>query len=308
MKRRLRAGTRGSELARRQTAWVIARIREKYPELEIEEVIISTKGDRDRSPFSQLVRGGDVGLFTKELEKALLKGEIDLAVHSLKDLPVVLPQGLILGAVPERAVPFDAVVTREGVRLADLPPGSRLGTSSLRRSAQIRYHYPDLSFVDLRGNLDTRIRKLQRGEVDAVILAAAGLMRLGYKENDYALLPPDLCLPAPGQGALAVEIRSDDHLLRDICCDVLDDYRSRQAVTAERALLQELGGGCRLPLGAYACIEGDDLLLRGAVASPDGSRLLQGQAAGAAGRPLEVGRSLAKILIEKGAKEILAGE
>lgn len=308
MKRRLRAGTRGSKLARRQTAWVIARIQEKYPELEIDEVVISTKGDRDRSPFSQLTREGDMGLFTKELEKALLNGEIDLAVHSLKDLPVVPPQGLILGAVPERATPFDAVVTRDGIDLMDLPSGSRLGTSSLRRSAQIRHNYPDFIFVDLRGNLDTRIRKLQRGEVDAVILAAAGLIRLGYRENCFSLLDPAICLPAPGQGALAVEIREKDSQLREVCRLALDDQTAYQAVAAERAFLQALGGGCRIPLGAYARLEGGTLLLQGAVAAPDGSRVLRGETAGSAGRPQEVGRALAEILIEKGAKEILAGE
>lgn len=308
MKNRLRAGTRGSKLARRQTASVIARIQEKYPGLEIEEVIISTKGDQDRSPLPELAKKGEVGLFTKALEKALLRGEIDFAVHSLKDLTVELPPGLALGAVPERETPFDAVVTRDGSSLEDLPAGSRLGTSSLRRASQIRYHYPDLKVVDLRGNLDTRVRKVENGEVDAVILAAAGLLRLGYDKNIFTLLDPAICLPAPGQGALAVEIRAEDAQMKEICTTVLDDYQVHQEVVAERALLQTLGGGCQLPLGAYACLQGESLLLQGAIAATDGSRILRAETTGCADQPLAVGAALAEILIEKGAKEILACE
>lgn len=308
MKNRLRAGTRGSKLARRQTASVIARIQEKYPGLEIEEVIISTKGDQDRSPLPELAKKGEVGLFTKALEKALLRGEIDFAVHSLKDLTVELPPGLALGAVPERETPFDAVVTRDGSSLEDLPAGSRLGTSSLRRASQIRYHYPDLKVVDLRGNLDTRVRKVENGEVDAVILAAAGLLRLGYDKNIFTLLDPAICLPAPGQGALAVEIRAEDAQMKEICTTVLDDYQVHQEVVAERALLQTLGGGCQLPLGAYARLQGESLLLQGAIAATDGSRILRAETTGCADQPLAVGAALAEILIEKGAKEILACE
>lgn len=308
MKNRLRAGTRGSKLARWQTASVIATIRGKYPELEIEEVIISTKGDQDKSPLPELAKKGEVGLFTKALEKALLSGEIDFAVHSLKDLTVELPPGLSLGAVPERVTPFDAVVTRDGSSLEDLPAGSCLGTSSLRRASQIRYHYPDLKVVDLRGNLDTRVRKVEQGEVDAVILAAAGLLRLGYDKNIFTLLDPAICLPAPGQGALAVEIRAGDVQMQEICTKVLDDYQVHQEVMAERALLQALGGGCQLPLGAYARLQGESLMLQGAIAASDGSRILRAETTGSADQPLVVGAALAEILIEKGAKEILACE
>jgi hydroxymethylbilane synthase len=308
MKSKLRAGTRGSKLARWQTASVIARIQKKYPELEIEEVIISTKGDQDKSPLSELAKKGEVGLFTKALEKTLLNGEIDFAVHSLKDLTVELPPGLSLGAVPERVTPFDALVTRDGSLLEDLPAGSRLGTSSLRRASQIRYHFPDLKVVDLRGNLDTRVRKVEQGEVDAVILAAAGLLRLGYDKNIFTLLDPAICLPAPGQGALAVEIRAGDAQMQEICATVLDDYQVHQEVVAERALLQALGGGCQLPLGAYARLHGESLMLQGAIAASDGSRILRAEITGRADQPLAVGVALAEILIEKGAKEILACE
>lgn len=309
MKLKLRAGTRGSKLARRQTALIIEKIIANNPDLEIDEVVISTKGDQDKRPFKNLVTGGEMGLFTKELEKALLSGEIDFAVHSLKDLPVELPPGLVLGAIPKRELPFDALVTRDRKTLSDLPPGSLIGTSSQRRAYQIKYHYPDLKVVDMRGNLDTRLGKLARGEVDAVILAAAGLARLGYRETeDFSLIPPEICLPAPGQGALAVEVRQGDSYLQDICRHTLDDHPTRQAVSAERCLLQALGGGCQVPLGAFSQVKGDTLLLQGVVAAPDGTLILKAEARCHVENPQEASSLLAAELIEKGAKEILTCE
>lgn len=309
MRSKLRAGTRGSKLARRQTALIIKQILDKYTELEIEEVVISTKGDKDRRSFKDLVTGGETGLFTKELEKALLSDEIDFAVHSLKDLPVELPPGLVLGAVPKRGLPYDALVTRDNCSLKELSPGSLLGTSSLRRASQLRHYFPHLRVVDIRGNLDTRLRKLAGGNVDAVILAAAGLMRLGYRENeDFSLIPPEICLPAPGQGALALEIREDDGFMRDICTTALDDYRTRQTVYAERALLQLLGGGCQIPLGAFAQVKGDTLTLQGAVAAPDGSQVIRSETTCHVQSPQEASYHIAEELIEKGAKEILTCE
>lgn len=306
---KLRAGTRGSKLARRQTAIIIEKILDKYPDLGIEEVIISTKGDKDGRPFKDLVTEGEVGLFAKELEKALLSGEVDFAVHSLKDLPVEQPPGLILGAVPERGVPFDAVVTRDNSSLQDLAAGSLLGTSSLRRAYQLRHYYSHLKVTDIRGNLDTRLRKLANGDVDAVILAAAGLMRLGYREKvDFSLISPETCLPAPGQGALALEIREGDDFVNNICHTALEDYRTRQEVFAERALLQALGGGCQIPLGAFAQVEGDNLTLQGAVAAPDGSRVIRSERICSVQNPLEASRFVAEDLLEKGAKEILTCE
>lgn len=308
MRKKLRAGTRGSRLARRQTALIAAEIADKYPELGIEEVIISTKGDQDRRPFQELVIEGETGLFAKELEKALLSGEIDFAVHSLKDLPVELPSGLILGAIPERGLPYDAFVGRERTALQDLAPGSLLGTGSCRRAFQLRHFYPHLKITDMRGNLDTRLRKLADGDVDALVLAAAGLQRLGYREgHDFFLIPAQTCLPAPGQGALALEIRRGDDLLQDICVK-LDDYQTRQAVNAERGLLQILGGGCQLPLGALARVDGGTLTLQGTVAAADGSRVIRAETSCPARNPRQAGRLVAEELLEKGAKEILACE
>lgn len=306
-RRRLRAGTRGSLLARRQTSWVIARIKEACPGLEIEEVIISTRGDQDAE--TPLPRIGEKGLFTRALEEALLSGEIDFAVHSLKDLPTEMPSGLALGGIPARANPLDALVTPDKrLGVYELPRGSRVGTSSLRRAAQLRSLRPDLVIAEIRGNLDTRLRKLKGGVVDAVVVAAAGLERMGWDDLPYTLLDPDLCLPAPGQGALAVEIREGDSLLEEICARFLDDPQTRQAVTAERAFLEALGGGCQVPLGAYGVVEGNRLELRGIVISRDGERFAKGIYIGDPSTPREAGFALAKSLLEKGAEEILADE
>lgn len=300
--KKLRVGTRGSVLARRQTSWVVSRIKEAYPDVAVEEIVITTRGDRNTQvPLPKI---GDKGLFTRELETALLSGEIDFAVHSLKDLPTEIPDGLCIGAVPPRAIPLDAVVAPGGLRLEDLPEGARLGTSSLRRTAQIRLLRPDLIFVDIRGNLDTRLRKLGEGLVDALVLAAAGLERLGL-DVSYEPISLDVCLPAPGQGALAVEIRSDDCLMQEICRNALEDPASRQEVEAERAFLQGLGGGCQIPVGALARVEGRMLYLQGIVVQPDGRRYLKDGITGEPERALELGEKLAVSLMKKGAKEIL---
>lgn len=300
-------GTRGSLLARRQTSWVVERIRALFPELVIEELVITTRGDaRTDVPLPKI---GDKGAFTRELEAALLSGEIDFAVHSLKDLPTEIPEGLTLGAVPERANPLDALLARDGrISFAELAEGSVVGTSSLRRAAQLRRARPDLQISDVRGNLDTRIRKLRQGQMDALVLAAAGLDRMGWEQGNYTLLPPDVCLPAPGQGALAVEIREGDQEMREICLRTLEDPATRRAVTAERAFLEGLGGGCQVPVGAYAVIEGGCLCLQGAVISSDGSRCVRGEVKEEPERAEEAGRSLAALLMEQGAKEILADE
>jgi len=305
VRRVLRAGTRGSLLAQRQTSWVAAKIREKLPGVEIEVVTISTRGDRQ--PGSLIPQVGEKGLFTRELERALLDGEIDFAVHSLKDLPTELLPGLTLGAVPVRANPFDALVTRNKVSFDDLPSGTRIGTSSLRRAAQIRHARPDLIVTPLRGNVDTRIRKLEQGLVDALILAAAGLERMGWSSRDYCQLPPEVFLPAPGQGALAVEVRADDPLMQDVCA-VLDDPPVRYAVTAERAFLKSLGGGCQLPVGALAVVEDDRLWLRGSVIRRDGKALVKGEISGDPTQASLLGEMLANDLLAKGAKEILENE
>ncbi|MDH7576333.1 MAG: hydroxymethylbilane synthase [Bacillota bacterium] len=304
MRQKLRVGTRGSFLARRQTAWVTAKIKEQHPHLDIEQVLISTRGDLTTEP---LPRVGEKGLFTRELERALVNEEIDFAVHSLKDLPVELLPGLTIGAVPRRANPLDALVTREISDLTRLPWGARVGTSSLRRAAQLRYLRPDIIVMDLRGNLDTRLRKLERGFVDALILAAAGLERIGWEAQNIISITPEICLPAPGQGALAVEIREDDQYMKEICLNSLEDTSTRQAVTAERAFLNALGGGCQIPVGALALVQEDCLWLRGIVLQQDGKRMLRGEIRGIPEEPFSVGNALAQSLLEKGAHEILAG-
>ncbi len=295
-------GTRGSLLARAQALWVAAQIRELFPGLEVELVTITTRGDLN--PTVPLPRLGEKGAFTQELEKALREGEIDLAVHSLKDLPVQLAPGLLLGAVPVREDPRDVLVSRDGRGLADLAPGARLGTCSLRRSAQLRRLRPDLTFADLRGNVDTRLRKLRQGLVDALVLAAAGLVRLGKEPPGLFFLPPEVCLPAPGQGALGVEARAGGGFLEEVCRS-LDDPAARAAVTAERSFLAALGGGCQVPVGALASLEAGRLRLRGRVLSRDGSRLVEGEAWGDPEKPRELGEELARELLARGAEEIL---
>ncbi len=310
----LRVGTRGSLLARRQTAWVIQKIRARFPEIEIAERIVSTRGDlHPETPLPKLPQIGEKGLFTRELEAALLSGEIDLTVHSMKDLPTVLPEGLTVGAVPERANPLDALVAKEKQALDDLRPGATIGTSSLRRAAQIRRLYPALEIVDIRGNLDTRLRKLDQGQVDALALAAAGLERMGWQEGGYSPIAPEISLPAPGQGALAVEIRNNDDLTRQLCGESLEDRSARLAVTAERAFLSGLGGGCQVPVGALALVDENVLRLQGIVIRVDGQRWLSGQVEAHLQGTCEAwrhdafqaGSDLANRLLSQGAKEIL---
>jgi len=306
MIRKLCVGTRGSLLARKQTAWVIEQIRKKYPGCDIQEIVISTKGDLcSEIPIPEI---GGKGFFTKELEKDLIEGKIDFAVHSLKDLPTELLPGLCLGGIPVRANPMDVLVTRDGADLKGIKPGDRVGTSSFRRMAQILYCRPDLHVVGVRGNLGTRLRKLETGEIDALILAAAGLERLDLEMDRYRELSAGVCLPAPGQGALAVEIRESDELMRKICLTALEDPPARQAITAERALLKSLGGGCQAPVGALAVLEKGRLRLRGQVIQRDGSRQVSGEIAGDSANAVMLGESLALDLINRGAKEILAIE
>lgn len=263
--------------------------------------VITTTGDRVQDRRLDWV--GGKGAFLKEIEEALLAGEIDLAVHSLKDVPTALPEGLALVAVLPRADPRDAVVSRTGALLADLPAGARVGTTSLRRVAQIKARRPDLRLVDLRGNVDTRIRRLREGAFDAILLAAAGLTRLGRAAEATEVLEPEVLLPAPGQGAIALESREAD---QDVAAAVagLHDPATGRAVTAERAFLARLGGGCNVPLGAYARPDGDGLRLQGLVARVDGSALVAGEREG--GAPEELGRALAEDLLDRGAGELLA--
>lgn len=301
--KKVAVGTRGSQLALWQTQWVVARLQERHPGVTFELVKIKTSGDKIlNSPLSAI---GDRGLFVKEIELALQKGEVDLAVHSMKDVPTVLAPGLILGAVLERADPRDVLVSRRYRSLAELPEGAAVGTSSLRRVAQLSRHRPDLRFVPLRGNLDTRLRKLETQELAAIVLAAAGLERLGWQEAIAEYLPPEVCLPAVGQGAIGIEIRAGDELMARLV-DCVDHPPTRAAVTAERAFLARLEGGCQIPIGALARAEGDVLHLAGVIASLDGSCLVRGEAAGSPAEAVAIGQRLADELRRQGGEEILA--
>ncbi len=296
-------GTRGSALALWQAKHVIDRLRAIYPHLDPQLKTIETHGDlvRDRA-LSQV---GGKGLFVKEIENALLAGEIDLAVHSLKDMPTELPIGLALGGVLARADARDALVVRgKRTDLAGLPEEAIVGTSSLRRKAQVLALRPDLQVRDLRGNVDTRLRKLYSGQYDAVVLAAAGLLRLGYGGVIGQYLPVDLVLPAVGQGALCVEVRAGDDATQRMLAP-LDHAPTRQATSAERAFLHCLEGGCQVPIAAYGEADGDQLYLRGLVASLDGTRLVGDEIHGPATNPMRLGTELAERVLAAGGAEVL---
>jgi hydroxymethylbilane synthase len=292
-------GSRGSQLALWQANWVKDKLETAGESCRIE--IIRTTGDKITDVA--LAKVGSKGLFTKEIEEALAGGTIDLAVHSLKDLPTVLPPGLGIAAIPEREDPRDAIV---GSLLSGLAEGAKVGTSSLRRVAQLRGLRPDLVVEPIRGNIDTRLRKLADKQYDAVVLACAGLKRMGWKSRISEALPPELMCPAVGQGALAIETRQDNGHAERICRR-LDHAETRAAVTAERALLTSLGGGCQVPIGAYARIESGVLHLQAVVASPDGTSLMCQQAAGLAAQSEELGHRLGARLLDAGAQEILEG-
>ncbi len=301
----LRLGTRGSALARRQTDEVAARLAAAWPDLVITVDVVHTQGDRLLERPLPLI--GGKGLFTAELEAALSHGTIDLAVHSLKDLPTGLPSGLVLGAIPARGAVHDVVVSRGGRPLAALPAGAVVGTSSRRRGAQLLHAYPHLRIADIRGNVDTRLRKALApdGPYDAIVLAAAGLERLGYNEAITEVLPLEVMLPAPGQGALAVQCRDDAALLRLLA--PLEDPTTRTAVTAERAFLRQLGGGCAVPVAAYAEVVRGKVHLRARIIAPDGSHLIEVQGEGDAGEPEALGAALATQALDRGAARLLAG-
>jgi len=285
--------SRGSQLALWQARWVAAQLSAAGHECRIE--IIKTTGDKIADV--PLAKVGTKGLFTKEIEEALLDGRADLAVHSLKDLPTELPEGLVLAAVPEREDPRDAVV---GKKLADLPPGAKVGTSSLRRAAQLLKLRPDLQVESIRGNLDTRLRKLDEGQYDAILLAAAGLKRLGWGDRIAEILEPEQMCPAVGQGALAIETRAGFEAVA-----MLDHADTHTAVMAERGVLRALGGGCQVPIGAYATVSQGRVRLLAIVAAPDGSQLVGAQAGGAAAEAAEIGARLAAYLLQRGARQIL---
>ena len=297
---RLRLGTRVSLLAQWQAQWVAARLVELG--LEVELVPVTTSGDRQQTPIAA---GGGVGVFTKEIQRELLDGRIDLAVHSLKDLPTDDVPGLSLAAVPERAPAGDVLVATKYRRLDELPHGAAVGTGSLRRRAQLLHARPDLHMRDIRGNIDTRLRKLDQGDYDAIVLAEAGLRRLGMTGRIAQPLPISLMMPAVGQGALGLETRSDDQAVRQ-AVGALDHAASHQAVLAERAMLVGLHGGCLAPIAAYARLEGDRLQLTGRVLSADGARKIEATQTAPPADAQQLGRRVAEELLAQGAGALVA--
>lgn len=298
---KLRIGTRGSKLALCQAEGIRARLcRERAIDSEL--VIIETAGDNFASTASP--DAGGKGIFIKEIEDALVEGRVDLAVHSLKDVPTAAPRGLAFPAITKREDPRDCLISCSGRPLASLPAGARVGTSSLRRQAQLRFQRSDLQILNLRGNVDTRLRKLDSGEIDAIILAKAGLERLGLAARITETFAPDIMLPAVGQGALAIECREGDSGVMDALAP-FDHAETRSAVTAERALLAELEGGCQIPLGAWARIENQQLQLDAGVLAGDGSECIARRAAGSPETADKIGRQLARDLLAAGADRLL---
>jgi hydroxymethylbilane synthase len=293
-------GSRGSPLALWQTEWVRRRV--EAAGNEVHTRIIKTTGDRLAD--APLTQSGSKGLFIKEIEEALLDRKIDLAVHSLKDLPIELPEGLSIAAIPQREDARDAFVARDGMPWESLPAGIRVGTSSLRRQAQLLAIRPDLEVVALRGNIDTRIRKLDRGDCEGLVLALAGLRRLGFESRVMKIFSPEEICPAVGQGALAIEIRAADAKTLEAVAS-LDHPPTQDATRAERAMLRELGGGCQLPVAAHAWREAESLHIIAVVASPDGSRVFRAAATGAKEQSETLGKHIAEDLLKQGAGSVL---
>lgn len=303
MKANLIIGTRQSLLALWQSNHIASLLRKQYPDCQVTLKKIVTKGDRILDvPLAQI---GGKGLFTKEIETELLDGTVDLAVHSLKDMPTVLPEGLCLTAITTRANVGDAFVSNQYASFSELPQGAVLGTSSLRRKAQLLAVRPDLKIVDLRGNVDTRLRKLDEGQMDAIILAAAGLERLGHADRIREIIPTTVCLPAVGQGALAIECRSDNKEVRDMLA-FLNDLPTKQATDAERAFLGLIEGGCQVPIGVHAEVENNNVKIEAVIASLDGSKVLRNNITGPAVNAADLGRKLGQQMLAEGGEQILA--
>lgn len=303
MKAELKIGTRQSLLALWQSNFIAGELRKEYPNCEVTLKKIVTKGDRILDvPLAQI---GGKGLFTKEIEEELLDGTVDLAVHSLKDMPTVLPEGLCLTVITSRANVGDAFVSNKYNSFAELPQGAVLGTSSLRRRAQLLAARPDLKIVDLRGNVDTRLRKLDEGNMDAIILAAAGLQRLGHGDRIKEIIPTSVCLPAVGQGALAIECRTDNTEVREMLV-FLNDKATKQATDAERAFLGLVEGGCQVPIGVHAEVQDNEIKIEAIIASLDGSTVLRNTISGDAEKAVELGQKLGHQMLSEGGQDILA--
>lgn len=300
---KIRIATRQSPLALWQAEYVKTQLETYHPQLEVELVPMVTKGDIILD--TPLAKVGGKGLFVKELELAMLEHRADIAVHSMKDVPVDFPQGLGLVTICKREDPFDAFVSNQYASLDALPQGAIVGTSSLRRQCQLKAMRPDLVIKDLRGNVGTRLGKLDQGDFDAIILAAAGLKRLGLQHRIQAIIAPEQILPAVGQGAVGIECRLDDERVRALLAP-LEDAATRDRVLCERAMNARLQGGCQVPIGSFAELDGDKLYLRALVGEPDGSKIVQGEIVGLAAQAQELGTQLAEQLLQDGAGEILA--
>ncbi len=295
-------GTRASKLALWQAEWVKAEIEKRNPGLEVALERIKTTGDKILDV--PLAKVGGKGLFVKEIEEALLEGRVHLAVHSMKDVPTFFPDGLHLRCITEREDPRDAVFSRNKVKLLDLPKGAKIGTSSLRRQSQLLHLRPDFEILQLRGNLDTRLKKLDDGHFDAIILAGAGVKRLGWADRITELLSPEVSLPAIGQGALGIETPTNDKYINDLVA-FFDHPETSYAVRAERALLKRLEGGCQVPIAAYGTLSGETLTLKGLVASPDGKTFVKDVVTGPRENCEKLGVELAERLLKMGAYDIL---
>ena len=299
----LRIATRSSPLALWQAEEVARQLKPIYPDLKVSLVKLKTRGDKLLD--APLAKVGGKGLFVKELEAGILEGKADIAVHSMKDVPVEFPDGLELALIMEREDPRDAFVSNQYDSLATMPAGTLVGTSSLRRQTQIRERYPHLRIDWLRGNVNTRLRKLDDGEYDAIILACAGLIRLGLEQRITLSLEPEECLPAIGQGAIGIEVRSDDIAVKELLAP-LGHAETASRIAAERALNEALNGGCQVPIAGYAILNDGEIYLRGLVGEPDGSRILRAEASGKVEDAVHIGRALAEDLLSQGADQILS--
>lgn len=299
---KIRIGTRGSPLALWQANWIKSELQSLHDGLAVEIITIKTSGDKIQD--APLAKIGGKGLFVKEIEEGLMRGEIDIAVHSMKDVPIELPDGLTIATITRRENPCDALISKDGKKLEDLPKGAKVGTGSLRRTTQLLSYRPDLQIIPMRGNVETRIKKLTTDGLDAIILATAGLYRLGWKDKITEIIDPDILLPSVGQGAVGIEARQHDVDVLQLIIG-LDHETTHLELEAERAFLRVLGGGCQVPIAAHATLADDKLRLKALVGSPDGKQILKSEKSGLAQNAERIGDSLGRELLNMGAGKIL---
>ena len=300
--RKIKIGSRGSPLALWQANWIKDQLEPQNPDIAVEIVIIKTSGDKIQDV--PLAKVGGKGLFVKEIEEALLKKDVDFAVHSMKDMPIKFPFALCIASVTKRENPFDALISRNNIKLNDLPKGAKIGTGSLRRASQLLHYRPDLNLIPLRGNVETRIKKLETEGLDAIILATAGLIRLGWGDKISEIISPEILLPAMGQGAVGIEARKHDVDNQILLAD-MDDENTHLALDAERAVVTQLEGGCNVPIGAFATIEGNEMTLRGLVASLDGKTLYKKELKGDKVNAVALGNEMGNALLDMGGDKIM---